>query len=491
MEDITYDEDNQSILRRLKNNDPDLTELWLRCLKHDDYDYVPTGQNDNDFGWLGYFVGNNTQLAKLVINLNEDDMVGGVVDCPLTEEQIELFCIGLNRNKSIRELRFSECTASIFGGTVFQMMYPFFKSNRNLTSIKVDLVQLGADSCRNLALALGTLTNGSLTHFGLNFNHIGDDGRLGDIIAALSTHPKLKILKVTGNGIGRNGCIALATLIRCTATELQSLDLQANNIDGEGLDELVGALHHSSNLKTFNLTENLAISIRGWKALSVLLENPNSKLETLSLSGNNVESNGAIIFANALANNRKLKVLELLRCDITEEGWSAFTKLLCDTSSVNKTFLSNHTLEVICRRGAMPVEVQSLLGLNLRNLDKNKVAIAKILQHHQYFNMQPFFEWDLKVLPCIIDWFARADAFELGFEGNIRQRKLSSIYQFIRGMPMTFVESISRQELEKIRSDEMKLQRQQLELHRMQLELTVQLKEMEDRRSRVTRRLMR
>ena len=85
----------------------------------------------------------------------------------------------------------------------------------------------------------------------------------------------------------------------------------------------------------------------------------------------------------------------------------------------------------------MPADVNSLLAAN-RSEDKTQVAIKKIIKHHQHFDMQPFFEWDLKVLPLAISWFERARAVHYNNEAIVSKRKLESIYQFIRAMPEVF-----------------------------------------------------
>ena len=146
---------------------------------------------------------------------------------------------------------------------------------------------------------------------------------------------------------------------------------------------------------------------------------------------------GALIFANALARNNKLEILNLHNNEITAEGYSSFSNVLCDTSSVNKTFRSNHTL-VSLGDEDMPADVESSLELNRSSENKKQVAIKKILQHHQHFDMQPFFNWDLKVLPIAINWFERAHAVDEFDEAGIGTRKLGAIYQFVRAMPEVF-----------------------------------------------------
>ena len=85
----------------------------------------------------------------------------------------------------------------------------------------------------------------------------------------------------------------------------------------------------------------------------------------------------------------------------------------------------------------IPADVRALLALNSRE-DKKQVAIKKILKHHRHFDMQPFFEWDLKVLPIAVNWFERARSIDRNDEARIGKHKLGAIYQFIRAMPDVF-----------------------------------------------------
>jgi len=96
--------------------------------------------------------------------------------------------------------------------------------------------------------------------------------------------------------------------------------------------------------------------------------------------------------------------------------------------------------------------IGTLLRLNERR-DKKEVAIIKILLCHDDFDMLPFFEWEFKVLPLVLSWFERASVVQLPtFEHNMDRKKLSSIYQFVRGMPVLYVETRLRKELEDIKA---------------------------------------
>jgi len=326
---------------------------------------------------------------------------------------------------------------NLLGGEIFQSLRPFFEKNSNISEIAVEDGLFGAGSARQLSLAL-RCCNKSLTSIKIENNQMGGE-RLVEIIEALNTHSQLEKLRLIGTGIGITECVALADVLRHTiASELRTLYLRDNYIDDEGVDTLVGALT-KSRLSVLSLSNNRDITGRGWRSLAAMLEHPNSNLEKLFLFDNNVGNEGALVFANALSTNCKLKTLTLLCNGITAEGWSGFSNVLCDPSSINNTFLSNHTL---CSFGVvstdLPHDVATSLTLNKTSNDKKQAAIKKILKHHQNFDMQPFFEWDLKVLPIAINWFERARSIDNNNEAGIDKHKLGAIYQFIRAMPEIF-----------------------------------------------------
>ena len=96
-------------------------------------------------------------------------------------------------------------------------------------------------------------------------------------------------------------------------------------------------------------------------------------------------------YVNALINNDTLKVLRLCNSNtITAAGWGAFSTLLCDRSSVESTYLSNHTLSSLGYY--RPRIGHDLLKRHLKmNEDENKkhVAIRKILIHMKISTCYP------------------------------------------------------------------------------------------------------
>eukprot|EP00984_Skeletonema_dohrnii_P015069 scaffold6450_cov147-Skeletonema_dohrnii-CCMP3373.AAC.1 len=53
--------------------------------------------------------------------------------------------------------------------------------------------------------------------------------------------------------------------------------------------------------------------------------------------------------------------------------------------------------------------------------------------------MVPLFQWNLKFLPLVKCWFENATSPDVEFDASIRNRELSAVYQFVRGLPMLVV----------------------------------------------------
>ena len=429
--DITSNNVNRDILQCLKDDKP----FETLCIhpgppsagtSQDYYDYIP--EDGEDIGWLGYYIGRNTKLHKLHFSKIIDN---------------ESFYKEMSRNNYMQKININNLDMS--DGKMIHNLDYFFKTNQNLSEFQIVRCQFGIEGIRQLSLTIRNC-NKSLKHFYLYETDMGDD--LVDIITALSMHPQLTKFSLLDNVIGRNECTALATLLRCTTTKLQKLCLARDNIDDEGVKVLVNALADVNSLRDLSFTTNRSITMRGWRLVSTLLEMPECNLVALTINNNNIGNEGALVFANALANNSTLKCLGLHSCGIGTKGWAPFLKLLCDTSSVNSTYLSNHTLETI---SDMPRRFKQICLL-VSNIwqDKRQVAMIKILKHHSHFNMEPFFEWEFKVLPLMIRWFTTAGTvndYSITSNNSLRRMKLDCIYDFIKEFPMLYVEPVTRKEI--------------------------------------------
>jgi len=200
----------------------------------------------------------------------------------------------------------------------------------------------------------------------------------------------------------------------------------------------------------------------------------NSSLKELYMDGSNCSSQGWTWFFCMLRRHTQcsLEVIGLSRDDIDDEGWGVLSYVLCDTSSIQRTYTSNHILHKIDlstrpalrdnpdeddpyweRENKIPDHVASLLRLNS---ERNKTVVArhKILIHHfpsGSTNIQVFVGMSASTLPHAMEWIARdyvpkfktVYSYEAGLkvekvedEDNIAIRgyQFSLMYRVIRGI---------------------------------------------------------
>ena len=277
-----------------------------------------------------------------------------------------------------------------------------------------------------------------------------------ELLVAYSYHRSrknryLKRLNIEGTSMANGGDRAVASFLRLS-TNLSEITLTQCNISDKQLKIMVKAMRGLCRLSQIDLSIN-QIGNSGCVALATLLEDPHSNVSTLDVRGNDIGNVGATTLFNSLSNNTKLRELYLGSNPINpNEMNSSLANLLCNKSTINDTYLSNHTLEKFSPQSTDFSQQHSqsfLLGLNKKR-NKCHVAMIKILQFNFNINMEPFFEWnmegegerDLKALPYIIAWFNKAGEMAAS-EGlqcyRIERRKLFAIYQFAKVMPMLFV----------------------------------------------------
>ncbi len=181
-----------------------------------------------------------------------------------------------------------------------------------------------------------------------------------------------------------------------------------------------------------------------------------------------IGDDGSEALASGLMGNTSLKHLVISpdSAVITATGWATFSKLFCDISSINSTYhLSNHTLEHIgdnyyytksCSDGmkvfhsrepfrGIPLHVVQHL-IDNRVSSPHDAARMKIFTHHPDLNVETLFGYGLKLLPQLVKGFELTRDFNWRFflpnnlgEDDYQEfviRGISSVYKFIRGMPL-------------------------------------------------------
>ncbi|EJK51116.1 hypothetical protein THAOC_29744 [Thalassiosira oceanica] len=155
----------------------------------------------------------------------------------------------------------------------------------------------------------------------------------------------------------------------------------------------------------------------------------------------NIGDEGAAALADGLRNNQRLTRMSLEGNNITERGWNAFSSILCDTSNINATYNSNHTLQSLGGffgqiKFPQMSKCETILSLNNNPFkDKSRVAVDEILRAHRHLDMRPLFGRELGLLPYVVAWLDH-------FAKSRPDLKLSSILEFVRAMPMKVTDGV-------------------------------------------------
>jgi len=339
--------------------------------------------------------------------------------------------------------------------------------NSSLADGALDLRGNGIGDEGLQALASSLASNGKVRELHLSRNNFCDTGL--EVLAETLAHNRaLRVLSISANAaITGTGVRAISRILQSRKSRLEDLWLDSisiceeggkllgdalfvntslltlslrcvgggMSIDDDGLKALALGLSRNSHLKILNLSENTAITSVGLRSLKQYLRSSLCALETLSVDFINFGDEGAYALADALGQNKSLKSLSFDKRGITSKGMKAFLKLICNSSSPNSIYLSNHTLRDL---GSFWNEIEVKLGMN-RWCGARNAAKSKIMHFFPDLDMVPLFQWNLKFLPLVKSWFENTTSSNDEFEANIRNRELSAVYQFVRGLPVLVV----------------------------------------------------
>mmetsp|Transcript_32311 Transcript_32311/g.48801 ORF Transcript_32311/g.48801 Transcript_32311/m.48801 type:complete len:590 (-) Transcript_32311:115-1884(-) len=326
------------------------------------------------------------------------------------------------------------------------------------------------------ALASSLASNAKLRELNLCNNNFGDKG-LEALAESLAHNRALRVLSIAANtAITKIGVRAISRILQSSKSRLEDLRLDRIyiceeggkilgdalsineslvslslrcwgnddvSIGDDGLKALAHGLSRNSHLKELDLSRNTAITATGLRSLKQYFRSPSCALENLTLYDINFGDKGAYALAYALRENKSLKFLYFDDRGITSKGWKAFLKLICNSSSPNGIYLSNHTLSLLswCDNRAGRVvkkKILNCLAIN-KKCDAQNAAKFKIMYLFLDLDMVPLFQWNLKFLPLVKSWFDTITAPNDDFVASIRNRKLSATYKFVKGMPALIV----------------------------------------------------
>ena len=225
-------------------------------------------------------------------------------------------------------------------------------------------------------------------------------------VLSILRHNSIEEIYLYGQQIGVEGMNSIA-LGLSNNTSLKKLDLgDCGGVTFACLASLSDEIQNNraSALETLDISSHITRRELTTSITRILIDN--TSLKELSLCGQWDTRDDIIIeLANVLENNDTLKVLNLgtLSSGIRQHhidkdqsfGFKALTRILCNRSSVDATFMSNHTLQIVSvyiqhrhvyQSAVLPSHLKDMLQLN-GNDNKFEVSRQKILQCH--FVSQP------------------------------------------------------------------------------------------------------
>ena len=131
---------------------------------------------------------------------------------------------------------------------------------------------------------------------------------------------------------------------------LHTICLCGNNINDEGVAIFSEVFANNNTLEELDLSINNSITTAGWQTLASLFFNTKSAIRSIDISNENdsFDDDAAIAWANALSisKNAKLEILQFIPLVISARGWSALENLVCNKTSVDSMYDSNHILQL-------------------------------------------------------------------------------------------------------------------------------------------------
>jgi hypothetical protein len=203
------------------------------------------------------------------------------------------------------------------------------------------------------------------------------------------------------------GCL-LATALKNRETPLNMLSFQSNTIIN-----LARAFHDNPGLFPKNFKALMTcdfIQREECDSIKHILQHPKCTMEELTIKTIvpipiPLNEEIAIFFANALVGNKTLRKLDIGDFNATKDVSKTFVQTLCNTSSINATYTSNHTLEMlehihVVRTQEEHLNVMWQYLIRNRNDDEKAVARQKVLMHHfsGQFSMKDFEEMKSELL---------------------------------------------------------------------------------------------
>ena len=256
-----------------------------------------------------------------------------------------------------------------------------------------------------------------------------EDNVLQAISSFLVSRQNMKVLKISVGqsitiGVWRSFCNVLQSHASLEEINIDNLD----GFEDRMIDDLISTLNSNSNMKRVSLN---VCSMEQLRAVAQILTAPTCSIEKLAILFVDMNRVDIAPVVDALQRNSSLTELEVdfleVRVRVRElvHNWSELANLICDTTGINATYQSNHTIQSLSLQSSRemiryPIKVLTNLHIN-QNPNKHAVAIKKILENHSMESIN----FESPVLPRALAVIGNADV----------TNGLSQMYGILRSSP--------------------------------------------------------
>ena len=332
---------SDEVLERIKSNDHKLTSLKLLGSTNNTHEpeLLSLLRNRELCEKAGTLIGSNTHLSELHID-TEDDIDRGL------EENFDKFLMGVANNRSLTKLNLGYVSDGPNVIRVLKPLFNNCAlttiSFENCTSTQTWYLSSFLSKKKNNER--GTLKHLSLD--GTRGDHPIDDYNASYLITTLSRYHCIETLTLNFTTINERSSHALSNMLRDESCTLKELTLEYNEFDDEESPIIAEGIRGNSTLETLNLRGSNAVTSDGWKHFfNILRPATLGALHTLCLDKNNINDEVVTIFMEVFANNNILKELDLgNNTSITTVGWQALASLFLNTNSaIEKISIANES----------------------------------------------------------------------------------------------------------------------------------------------------
>lgn len=200
-----------------------------------------------------------------------------------------------------------------------------------------------------------------------------------ELVDGVARYKKFKVFKAENIGLQLSGCMHIEVLCK---TRLEILSLSENNIGSDGAELICKAASKCSRLRVLQLDQCGIQATGAPKALADLVRNHDS-LKEISLAGNNLADEGTIEFCSGASESHSLEMVNLASNNIVDDNAAeAIGDMMRNCETLTKMILSGNHLDATAPpQIGSAIEHSHILTMHLEDMGFNADSIDDFLDH--------------------------------------------------------------------------------------------------------------